>query len=360
MSNARGSRLPLTQSPESLCLMRLSAIGDVINAVPVVRTLQYYWPDTALTWLVGTNEAPLVQDLPGVEVVTFDKRAGWRGFRDLRHRLRDRRFDILLQMQFAFRANLVSTLVHAPVRLGFGRTRTYEAHHLFINERIGAAASPHMVDLYFAFLEALGIPGRVMDWSVPIPEAERQAMRALLPGDQRYLVLSPSATSVHKEWMPDRYAAVADAAADRYGYRIVVTGGPGSHDRALANAVMAAMRVPAIDLVGRTSLKGLLALLERADVLLTPDSGPAHLATATRTDVIGLLATSDGRRTGPYNSLHWSVDRFDAAARKFAGRPASSLPWGRRFQRPGAMELITVEDVLERFEALHTASRSAS
>lgn len=356
---SRVPALPLAQPPERLCLLRLSAIGDVINAVPVVHTLRRHWPDTALTWVVGTNEAPLVADLPGVEFVTFDKSAGWRGFRDLHRKLTGQRFDVLLQLQYALRANVAGACVRAPLRLGYAKPRTFEGHGLFVNRRIGPAAGPHMVDLYFAFLEALGLTERVMDWSVPIPESERAAVAALLPGAGPYLVVSPSATSEHKEWMPERYAAVADAAAERHGYTIVLSGGPGGRDRALADAVSGAMRTPAIDLVGRTSLKGMLALLERAEVLLTPDSGPAHLAAATDTDVIALLATSDGRRTGPYNSLQWSVDRFDAAARQFDGRPADELPWGRRFQRAGAMELITVDDVLERLGALHAARRGA-
>lgn len=267
------SALPLTRPPADLCLLRLSAIGDVINAVPVMRTLQQHWPDTDLTWIVGANEAPLVADLPGVGFVTYDKKAGWRSRRAVRRELRGRQFDVFMHMQFALRANLLGSVVPARLRLGYDRERAREGHSLFINERIGTPSSPHVVDIYFAFLEALGIQERVMDWTVPIPQAERAAMGELLPADERYLVISPCGSSRHRDWLPNRYAAVADEAAARYGYTVVLSGGPTERERELASQVRAAMRKPAIDLVGQTTLKGLLALLERAALLITPDSG---------------------------------------------------------------------------------------
>lgn len=338
--------------PDSLCLVRLSALGDVINAVPIMRTLQRYWPETQLTWVVGAREAALVGDLPGIRCIPYEKESGWRGIRELRRRFTGQRFDVLLQMQYALRANLVGASVPARLRIGYDRERTREGHRLFIHRRIGEPKSPHVVDIYFAFLEALGITERVLDWSVPIPDRERSAIDRMLRGKGPFLVISPCGSSEFRDWRPERYAAVADYAAIRHGYSIALSGGRSSRERELANAIKASMRVRPIDLVGRTSLKGLLALLDRADLLITPDSGPAHMANATNTDVIALLATSDSKRSGPYRSLRWCVDRYDAAARRFAGKPAAELPWGKKFESPGAMDLIEVGDVIERLDAL--------
>ncbi|MCM2311130.1 MAG: hypothetical protein NDI84_06960, partial [Steroidobacteraceae bacterium] len=98
-----------------------------------------------------------------------------------------------------------------------------------------------------------------------------------------------------------------------------------------------------------------LATLARATVLLTPDSGPAHMATAVGTPVIGLYAATNPERSGPYYSRRWCVDRYDAAARGFLGKPAAELPWTTKIERPGVMGLITPADVIERLDALMAA-----
>src|SRR5450755_4611156 len=118
--------LNLIEPPASLCILRLSAIGDTCHVVPVVRTLQRVWPATSLTWIIGRAEARLMSLLPGVEFITIDKRAGLAAARALRSALRGRRFDLLLHMQLSLRASLLSTLIHSSVRLGFDRARARE------------------------------------------------------------------------------------------------------------------------------------------------------------------------------------------------------------------------------------------
>src|SRR3954463_11274930 len=105
--------------PQSICLLRTSALGDVTHVVPLVRTLQNAWPQTRLTWIVGKLEHKLVGDIAGVEFLVFDKGAGWRGLRSLRKQLAGLRFDALLHLQVALRANLVSALVPANLRIGY-------------------------------------------------------------------------------------------------------------------------------------------------------------------------------------------------------------------------------------------------
>ena len=127
--------------PGSLCLLRTSAIGDVTHVVPLVRTLQAAWPATMLTWIVGKLESRVVGDLPGVEFVVFDKSKGWPAFGEVRRALAGRRFDALLHLQVALRANLLSTAVRAPIRIGYDRARSRDLHGLFVNRRIAARKS---------------------------------------------------------------------------------------------------------------------------------------------------------------------------------------------------------------------------
>ena len=122
--------------PKKLCLLRLSAIGDVCHAVAMVQHIQRQWPKTEITWVIGKVEASLLQGLPGVEFVIFDKRAGLKGYQDLRQQMRSRQFDVLLHMQVALRASVASLCIPAKVKIGFDSQRAKEAQWLFTNKKI--------------------------------------------------------------------------------------------------------------------------------------------------------------------------------------------------------------------------------
>lgn len=336
-------------APRSICLLRLSALGDATHVVPLVRTLRRAWPEVPITWIIGKGEAKMLEGLEGVEFIVFDKRAGRAGIRDLRRQLAGRRFEVLLQMQLALRANLLSAFVRADRRIGYDRARSKEGHGLFINQRIEVGGH-HVLDAFGKFCEPLGLVQDRVEWNLPVPQAARDWAAEQLPGDQPTLLVSPCSSHALRNWAPDRYAAVADHAAEK-GWRIALCGGRSQLERDTGDAIIAAMRAPVVDLIGKDTLKQLLALLERATLVLSPDSGPAHMANAMGTKVIGLFACTDRERCGPYSDLRWSVNHYDEAARQFLGKPASEIGWGKRVEFPGVMDLIPVAEVVERFEA---------
>lgn len=344
--------LPFAEPPRSLCLFRLSALGDCVNMLPVVHTLQRHWPQTRLTWVIGKTEAGLVGDLRGVEFVVLDKKAGRAGRRALEAQLADRKFDALLHMHAGFRANLASRRVPAKVKLGFNPARSRDLQQWFVNERIAPPAGRHVVDGFFGFLQALGLPQRELDWSLPISEEHHAQAAQHLPGDTPALLISPCSSHPLRNWLPERYAAVADHAVTALGMSVVLAGGPSALERDMADAIISHMQCSAVDLVGKSPLKLLIALMERAQIVMSPDAGPAHMANITRTPVIALHAATESRRSGPYTSLDWCVDRYDDAARKFMGKPASALKWGKKIEREGVMELITVDDVVGTLDRL--------
>ncbi len=344
--------LPFTEPPASICLLRLSALGDVTHIVPVVQTLRAHWPGTRLTWIIGDREAQLVGDLPGVEFIIFRKGAGWRGYRDLRRRLRGRYFDALLNMQVSLRANLASRCVSAPVRLGFVRARAKDLHGLFINHRIPAAHGQHVVDGFFSFLQTLGLNQRELRWDVPVPAEARAFAEQQIPARHEALIVSPCSSHGLRNWRAERYARVADHAAERWGLRVLLCGGPSAQERRYGEAIVRNMHHAPVNLIGRDTVKRLLALLARAAVLLTPDSGPAHMATCVGLLVIGLYAATNPERSGPYLSRRWCVNQYDAAARRYRGVAAAELPWGTRLEYPGAMDLIEVDEVIARLDEL--------
>ncbi|TAN04228.1 MAG: glycosyltransferase family 9 protein [Rhodanobacteraceae bacterium] len=337
---------------ESLCLLRTSALGDVTHVVPLVRTLQAASPQTRLTWIAGKLEHKLVGDIAGVEFLVFDKTAGIAGYRSVRKALAGRHFDALLQMQVALRSNLLSLVVHADRRIGYDHARAKDLHGLFVNERIPARGSEHVLDAMGSFIEPLGLKQTSVRWDIPIPDDARAWALAQWPDDgQPTLIISAASSHALRNWRPERYAAIADHAAQALQMRVALTGGPSTQERALGDAILAHMQTRPLDLIGRDTLKRALALYQRASIVVTPDAGPMHMANAVGARVLGLHAASNPARSGPYSDRRWCVDRYDDAARKFLHKSAVAIPWGTKIEYPGVMDLVTVDDVVAKLEA---------
>jgi len=338
-------------APRSICLLRLSALGDVTHVLPLVRTLRDGFPGVALTWIIGKGERRLLDGLPGVRFVEYDKRSGLAGMRAVRHAL-GQRFDALLQLQVSARANLLSAFVPARRRIGYDRARSKEGHGLFVSERIPDRPGIHVLDAIGSFCEPLGLVREHVAWDLPVPDEAHAWARAQWPGDgRRVLMISPCSSHALRNWRAERYAALADHATSR-GWRIVLCGGRSELERATGDAIVAAMaqRDGVLDLIGKDTLKQLPALLARADLLVTPDSGPMHIANAMGTRVLGLHAATNPQRSGPYSDRRFCVDRYDDAARRYRGRPAAELKWGTRIEADGVMDLVTVDDAVAAFE----------
>ena len=352
--------LPLDSAPASICVLRLSAIGDVCHTLAVVRTLQRTWPRTRLTWIIGKIEAALVADIAGIEFIVYDKRSGREGLSALRRQLRGRRFDVLLQMQAALRASRVARHVPADIRLGFDRARAQDFQWLFTTHRIAAQPRPHVIDGLFGFAEALGVRQRILAWNIPLSDADRRYAAARIPQPGRALVISPLASEGARgarNWPAERFAAVADHACARHGLQVLLTGGSSARERESGAAIVAAMRQPVVNVIGETSLKQLLALLARARVLLAPDSGPAHMATAVGTPVISLFAGTNPDRAAPYFSREWVVSRYREALLADCGKTVDQVRWGRRVRDPKAMERISVAEVTDMLDRVMAENR---
>jgi heptosyltransferase I len=347
--------------PQRVCLLRLSAIGDTCHAAAALNALQQAWPQTRFTWIIGKLEAKLMSAIiADVEFITFDKRATARELARLRPLLAARRFDLLLDMQLSIRASLVSVLVSATTKLGFDRARARELQWLFTNAEIAPSGPQHVLDSFLGFVAACGVGPGPASWNIRLPPDAQAYGRGLIPDARPTLVISPCSSHGARNWAAARYAAVALHAARRHGMRIILAGGRSEAEARLGAQIEAqAAGTVFVNQIGRDTLPQLLGLLERAKVVLTPDSGPAHMATMVGCPVIGLYAATRSARAGPYYSREWCVDRYDEAARLVYGRPASALPWTRKIERPGVMDLIDVGAVTERLDALMARGKMA-
>jgi heptosyltransferase I len=342
---------PPHSPPKTVCLLRLSAIGDACHVVPLLRVLQRAWPDTRFTWVIGRIESRLLSLLPEVEFITVDKRAGLAGLRALRQQLAARRFDALLDLQVSVRASLVAACIPARLRLGFDRARAREGQWLVTNARIEAREREHVQDSFLGFARWFGLDPGTPRWEVPLPDDALDYAERLIPAGNT-LVISPCSSHRLRNWRAERYAAVATHAVQAHGLRVILTGGPSPLEREMAAAIVAATPVAVVDQVGKDTLPQLLALLARATALLTPDSGPAHMATMVDTPVLGLYAATNPARSGPWRSRQWCVDAYAEAARRFRRREPADLPWTEKIEEPGVMDLVTTAAVVERLDAL--------
>ena len=340
----------LTSPPRSVCILRLSAIGDVCHALAVVRTLQQAWPATRFTWVIGKLEAKLLGHLPDIEFLVYDKAQGLKGVNTLRKQLHGRQFDVLLHMQLAIRASALAAVIPARIKLGFDLPRAREMQWLFTTHRIAPAQRQHVLDGFFGFAERLGVSERALRWDIPLPESAQEYARKVIPDGDRALIISPCSSHSLRNWRAEHYAQVADHAIATYGLRVALCGGRSKLEQETGARIETHMKERCVNMIGKDTLLELLATLQRATLLISPDSGPAHMATCVSTPVIGLYAATNPARSGPYLSLPLCVDKYDEAACKFLGKAANEIPWTTKIEKPGVMDLITPEDVIQKLQ----------
>lgn len=341
--------MPLfSQAPDSVCFLRLSAIGDVCHAVAAIQTLQKQWPATKITWIIGKVEAQLLDDLENVELIVFDKKAGLAGMQAVWQQLKGRKFDALVHMQLALRASLVTLGIKATYKVGFNFKRAKEGQWLFTNRKITDTQSQHVLDSFYAFVEYLGVKRTPPEWSLPISDADHQFAQQQL-GHQPTVVISPAASKDERNWLTERYAKFADYVVEQ-GYQVAICGSPAEREINLAKAIQAKMQQPSLNLVGKTNLKQLTAILALADVVLAPDSGPAHIATTQSTPVIGLYGHSNPKRTGPYKDLKHVVSVYEHHVTQQHKQPLNELAWSTRVKGAHVMADISFDAVVQSFE----------
>lgn len=312
----------------------------------MVQAVQRRHPQAKITWVVGKVEAQLLAGLEGVELVVFDKRLGWQGYKQLWAALKSQRFDVLLHMQVALRASIATLGIKAKAKVGFDKARAKEGQWLFVNHKIEPQSEPHVLDGFMNFARAVGVTDTKPTWKMPLTDAELSFAEQHIAGDQRTLIICPAASKAERNWLADRYAQVADFALSQ-GMKVMLCGGPAELEKQLAADIVAHAQGKITNLVGQTNLKQLLALLGRASLVIAPDTGPAHMAVTQGTPVIGLYAHSNPKRTGPYLSLDRVVSRYQQHIEVQTGKPLAQIPFGTRAKGSELMHDIDVESVIE-------------
>lgn len=329
----------------NICLVRLSAIGDVCHAAAMVTRIRQQWPDARITWVIGKLEYQLVRLIPDVRFIIFDKKEKQAAVDKLKQAVKDEQFDALLMMQVALRANLASRVIPARRRIGFDWARSKELHWLFTNERVAPSRHAHVLDGFMDFADKLGVPALPsVSWDIPLEDSALQWAHQQQARLGPFAIISAAASKAERNWLPERYAAIADKLCGK-GLKVVLCGGPADIDRSLADDIQQHANCEVVDFVGQTSLHQMAALLKCASVVIAPDTGPAHIAAAMGTPVVGLYAHSNPRRTGPYHNLNFVASVYDEVIQEQKGKAWDALKWGTRAKGSELMQRISVEQV---------------
>lgn len=333
--------------PGNICIVRLSALGDVLMLVPLVRAIQKTYPETSITWIISKPAYDLVDGLEHVEFVVIDKPKSLKDYWQFKKMMQGRRFDVLLATQASLRANLLYPWIKADRKIGYDKRRAKDLHRLFVNEAI-TPGQDHTLESFLKFAQPLGIYHPDVVWDLTFREEDYQWAETHVPS-KRYIVINPAASKPERSWSASRYIEVIRYIKQR-GFDVVLTGGPGEHDRELADKILA--ETSCYDLVGKTRLKQLMAVIAKANLALCPDTGPAHMATAVGTPVVALHAVTNPGVSAPYLFQQYVVNCYPKAAQEILQEDAKALPWGTQIHSQQAMSFISVADVQDQLEKL--------
>mgnify|MGYP000095720927 FL=1 len=330
--------------PKNIAFFRLSALGDVVLAIPLIRALQKQWPNCKITWITSSAVYPLLQGLEDVEFLVIQKPKSLSDYLSLRKLFKNYQFDVLLAAQASLRTNLIYPFINAKRKIGFDNGRARDLHSFFVKEQI-APADEHLAQGFMGFAKLLGLEGSELNWHLYVGD-EDKAWAKTLRSQPKMVAINAAASKAERTWSAKNYADFIDAAFAKYQCQVVLTGGPAKNEVDLAEQIQQLAKTPIENLVGKTSHKQIAALLGEVDCLIAPDTGPAHIAVAMHTPVIGLYAVARSGLSGPFQNPDYTVDKYPEAVTKYLGKDFKEAGWHERVHHERAMDLIKVEDVM--------------
>ena len=328
---------------EKICVVRLSALGDVVMMIPLIKMLRKNFPKSQITWIIEERFYPIVEKLEGIDFIRVNKINTLREFFKIRADLKKCSFDVLLATQASMSAHLFYLMLKAKRKIGYDAIRGKDLHSLFINEKI-PFVKEHTVDGFLRFAKYLGVKEQTIDGKIPLDSQDYNLADNTI-GTNTFYVMNPFSSKRERDWVLDRYVQVATQIHAQTNFILVLTGSKADWKKCeeLKNKIPGSV----MNMAGKTSLRQLAAILDRAKFVISPDTGPLHIASSMNTPVIGLYSASPSETTGPYFSREYTIDKHQLALTKFC--KGKNL-WNKRIYNDEVMKLITVDDVLEKVQ----------
>ncbi len=287
--------------PNKILIVLHGSIGDVTRALPLAKLLKQGFPRANLAWSVEPAAYPLLQGNPLIdEIILFDRRRWWKSFVPFLAAVRARRFDLIIDLQRHLKSGLVSWASGAPRRLGFHPDDSKEGNGFFNNLHVARCGNAvDKLDHYLKFADYLGIARGPIEWEFSLTTEEGAAVdRHLAHISNAYAVLFVGTRWPSKQWFSQQMTECAKLLRVEHGIDVLLLGA--AQDRQLAQQAMVGVPKQVVDLVGRTTLREAVGLIQRAKLAIGPDTGLMHIAAAVATPVISLWGATDPIRTGPF------------------------------------------------------------
>jgi len=330
---------------DRVCIVMMSAVGDTVHVLPVLHALKLANPAMQVTWILQPGPAMLVRGHALVdEIMLFEKNKGVTGFLELRRQLREREFDLVLDLQVYFKANIITSFINSRVKLGFDFARARDLNWLFTTHKIPPHPMQHVQDQYLEFCDWLGASPAPVFWGLgPWNDEEKAWQKSFYARLNRPAVPIVVATSKpQKNWLPERWADVCDALYSDFGLQPILVGGRSPVEVECEKIIMERAKIAPMSALGNGGLRGLVGILDGAALVISLDTGPLHITVALDRPVVSLMGYSNPKRVGPYRKFgDLMIDAY--------GEPGEDYPVSME-NRPDRMRRITVRDVLEKVQ----------
>ena len=332
------------EKPRHICIVLLTGLGDVVHGLPLVNALRDDNPELRITWVVEPMPAGILQGHPSIDrIVVYRRSEGVSGIRQLAADLSDGpKIDTALNLNVYFKSIWPTLLSRARRRIGFDKGRAYEGVWLAANEHLAAKPRAHTADMFLEFAMHLGVNVASPDWRLAFSDDEKKDQKTFFDrfSGKPVATIIPASASIKKDWITSRWVEVANALDHDFGFQVVIAGGPGDREQAIAREIQTQSTAP-IELAMGDSVRRLAWIVGGSNLVVAPDTGPVHIARALDVPVIGLYGHTNPWRVGPWRAYGdlW-VDRYTEPGQN--PDPSNRTPkWER-------MPTITTADVIDR------------
>ncbi len=325
----------------SICILRLSSIGDITHIVPIISTIRNAYPQSKISWVIGKTEYQLVKNIRDIEFIVVDKSKTFDSIVELRSLFKNNRFDVVLHMQKSLRSKLISKVISGRVNVTFNDIDTGHSH---------------VIDHFFRFLEKIGIDKKILDWQCEsmLSNNEKFIKKNNLLHLKPFIAINPF-TSIRsnnfREWNYDNFATISEYCKNQFSLNTIILGKT-NRDRASKLLAYFKPNTGTIDLINKTSLSEMLTVLSMSKLYIGPDSGTLHMARMVDIPIVGLYATSNPERTGPYQKMEYVINKYEEAVEKYINKNNKRIKWGERVRNADAMSLITINDVKNKIKQI--------
>jgi heptosyltransferase I len=341
-----------------ICILRLSAIGDCCHVLGAINALRNHDKDADITWIIGKNEYQIFREVKGVTFQVIDKKNLIRSIFSLWMTLKNKRFDTLLNMHASLSANLVSLVIRATRRIGFDKKRSRDGQRFLCNDYIYPSKKQHQSLAMCEFINHLYGLEFLPVWEPLNIYPEDKNVEEYIDNKKITCLISPCSSQKFKSksdrsWPVENFISVIKYLSETKNIQVIVSGGKSEIEVYYSKMLnLETFNNNVINLIGNSTLREMASLIKKADFVISPDSGPAHVATIMDTPIIGLYALTNPQRSGPFKSLNLTVDKYKESLKKYENKTLDQVKWDFKLKHPSAMALITPEELISNIERL--------